>query len=113
MRNLIIISSILLLFACKSTYEDTLKSRDVEQKEKLAFELYENQDYYKASDLFKSLIQDKKTGLGIEKMFFYYAMCDYKMGDFGLGLRLLLPFSLISNAISVAIRTLVVFKLML
>lgn len=84
MRNLIIISSILLLFACKSTYENTLKSRDVEQKEKLAFELYENQDYYKASDLFKSLIQDKKTGLGIEKMFFYYAMCDYKMGDFGL-----------------------------
>tara|TARA_B100000674_G_scaffold488412_1_gene500508 strand:- start:3387 stop:5072 length:1686 start_codon:yes stop_codon:yes gene_type:complete len=84
MRNLIVISSILLLIACKSTYEDTLKSRDVGKKEKLAFELYENQDYYKASDLFKSLIQDKKTGSGIEKMFFYYAMCDYQMGDFGL-----------------------------
>jgi len=84
MRNLIIVSSILLLFSCKSTYEDTLKSRDVEKKEKLAFELYEKQDYYKASDLFKSLIQDKKTGSGIEKMFFYYAMCDYKIGDYGL-----------------------------
>ena len=84
MRNLIIISSILSLLACKSAYEDTLKSRNIEQKEKLAFELYEKQDYYKASDLFKSLIQDKKTGSGIEKMFFYYAMCDFKMGDFGL-----------------------------
>ena len=46
--------------------------------------MYEKQDYYKASDLFKSLIQDKKTGSGIEKMFFYYAMCDYKIGDYGL-----------------------------
>ncbi len=84
MRNFIIISSFLFLFACKSAFDQTLKSGDVEKKEKLAFELYEKEDFYKASDLFKSLIQDKKSGLGIEKMFFYYAMCDYKLGDFGL-----------------------------
>ena len=84
MRILVIVSFVLLLSSCKSTYEDTLKSRDIEKKEKLAFELYEKKDYFKASDLFKSLIQDKKTGLDIEKMFFYYAMCDYQLGDFGL-----------------------------
>lgn len=84
MRNLIVISSFLLLFSCKSAFDETLKSRDVEKKEKLAFELYEKEDFFKASDLFKSLIQDKKSGSGIEKMFFYYAMCDYKLGDFGL-----------------------------
>ena len=84
MRNLIVISFLLLLFSCKSSFDQTLKSRDVEKKEKLAFELYEKEDFYKASDLFKSLIQDKKSGSGIEKMFFYYAMCDYKLGDFGL-----------------------------
>lgn len=84
MRNLIIISSLLILFSCKSAFDETLKSRDIEKKEKLAFELYEKEDFFKASDLFKSLIQDKKSGSGIEKMFFYYAMCDYKLGDFGL-----------------------------
>ena len=84
MRNLIIISLFFLIVSCKSNYENTLKSRDIEKREKLAFELYEKKDFFKASDLFKSLIQDKKTGLGIEKMFFYYAMCDYKLGDFGL-----------------------------
>lgn len=84
MRNFLVVISVLLLFSCKSTYEDTLNSRDVEKKEKLAFELYEKGDYYKASDLFKALIQDKKSGEDIEKMFFYYALCDYNLGDFGL-----------------------------
>jgi outer membrane protein assembly factor BamD len=84
MRNLVVISSFLLLLSCKSAFNETLKSRNVEKKEKLAFELYEKEDFYKASDLFKSLIQDKKSGSGIEKMFFYYAMCDYNLGDFGL-----------------------------
>ncbi len=84
MRNLLLVATVILMFGCKSTFEETLNSRDIEKKEKLAFELYEKEDYYKASDLFKSLIQDKKNGEDIEKMFFYYALCDYKMGDYGL-----------------------------
>ncbi len=84
MRNFLIVITVLFFFSCKSTYEDTLKSRDVEKKEKLAFELYDKGDFYKASDLFKALIQDKKSGEDIEKMFFYYALCDYNLGDFGL-----------------------------
>ncbi|MFT4899254.1 MAG: outer membrane protein assembly factor BamD [Flavobacteriales bacterium] len=84
MRNLVIIASFLLMLSCKSTYEETLKSRDVEKKEELAFKLYEKEDFFKAADLFKSLIQDVTGGTEIEKMFFFYAMCDYKMGDYGL-----------------------------
>ena len=84
MRNLVIIASFILMLSCKSTYEETLKSRDVEKKEELAFKLYEKEDFFKASDLFTSLIQDVTGGTEIEKMFFFYAMCDYKMGDYGL-----------------------------
>jgi outer membrane protein assembly factor BamD len=84
MRNLLVIAIVLFLVGCKSAFEDTLASRDVQKKENLAFKLYESKDYYKAGELFKSLIQDKKSGEDIEEMFFYYAMCDYKLEDFGL-----------------------------
>lgn len=84
MYKFIPILSLFLLFACKSNFEQTLKSRDIEKKEAAAFEYYEKEDYYKASEIFKVLIQDVKQGGEIEKMFFYYAMCDYKMEDYGL-----------------------------
>ena len=84
MRNLIVIAAVLFLIGCKSAFEETLASRDVQKKENLAFELYEKKEYYKAGELFKSLIQDKKSGEAIEKMFFYYALCDYELEDFGL-----------------------------
>ena len=84
MRNLLVLIVILFLTGCKSTYEDTLTGRDVDQKETLAFKLYEEKDYFKAGELFKSLIQDKKSGEDIEKMFFFYAMCDYYLEDYGL-----------------------------
>ena len=84
MRNLLVVVAVLFLVGCKSAYEETLASRDIGKKEKLAFEFYEKKDYYKAGELFKSLIQDKKSGEEIEKMFFYYAMCDYLLEDFGL-----------------------------
>ena len=84
MRNLLVLIVILFLMGCKSTYEDTLTGRDVDQKETLAFKLYEEKDYFKAGELFKSLIQDKKSGEDIEKMFFFYAMCDYHLEDYGL-----------------------------
>lgn len=84
MRILQLLTIVVLLFSCRSKFEKTLESRDIEKKEKMAFSYYEKENYFKAADLFKSLIQDMSGGEEIEKMFFYYAMCDYKMGDFGL-----------------------------
>lgn len=84
MQKLLFFVVVVILVGCKSAYESTLASRDIAKKEKLAFELYEKGDFYKASDLFKSLIQDKKNGEDIEAMFFYYALCDYHLGDYGL-----------------------------
>lgn len=75
---------IVFLASCRSKFEKTLESRDIEKKEKMAFQYYEKENYFKAADLFKSLIQDMSGGEDIEKMFFYYAMCDYKMGDYAL-----------------------------
>ena len=70
------------MISCKSTFEDTLKSKDIEKKKALAFEYYEDEEFYKASDLFKVLIQDVKRGKDVEKMFFYYAMCDFYLKDY-------------------------------
>ena len=50
MRNLVIIASFILILSCKSTYEETLKSRDVEKKEELAFKLYEKEDFFTDGD---------------------------------------------------------------
>lgn len=72
------------MISCKSTFEDTLKSKDIEKKKALAFEYYEDEEFYKASDLFKVLIQDVKGGKEVEKMFFYYAMCDFYLKDYAL-----------------------------
>lgn len=84
MQKFLFFVALVLIVGCKSAYESTLSSRDIAKKEALAFELYEKGDFYKASELFKSLIQDKKNGEDIEAMFFYYALCDYHLGDYGL-----------------------------
>ena len=83
-RIILLVFASLLMISCKSTFEETLKSKDVEKKKALAFEYYEDEDFYKASDLFKVLIQDVSGGKEVEKMFFYYAMCDYSLKDYGL-----------------------------
>jgi len=72
------------MISCKSTFEETLKSKDINKKKVMAFEYYEDKDYYKASDLFKTLIQDVSGGGEVEEMFYYYAMCDFYLEDYGL-----------------------------
>ena len=83
-RIILLIFASILMISCKSTFEETLNSKDIEKKKALAFEYYEDEDFYKASELFKVLIQDVRGGKDVEKMFFYYAMCDYSLKDYGL-----------------------------
>lgn len=83
-RIIFILLASIITLSCKSSFEDMLKSKDIEKKKEMAFELYEDEDYYKASDLFKALIQDVSGGKEIEKMFYYYAMCDFNLEDYGL-----------------------------
>ena len=82
--------SIILLFfiaftGCKSKLDKLLMSNNVELKEQKAKEYFENCDYSNASPLFKDLIQSFSTSAKVEKMYFYYAYCDYKLEDYLLG----------------------------
>lgn len=73
---------VLVLAACKSPIEKLLMSNDVELKEQKAQEYFENCDYANASPLFKDLIQTYNSTTKIEKVYFYYAYCDYKLEDY-------------------------------
>lgn len=83
-RIILLLFTLTLMISCKSTFEETLKSKDIEKKKAMAFEYYEDEDYYKASDLFKALIQDVSGGSDVEEMFYYYALCDFYLEDYGL-----------------------------
>jgi outer membrane protein assembly factor BamD len=83
-RIILLVFASIMMISCKSTFEDTLKSKDIEKKKTLAFEYFKDEDYFKASDLFKVLIQDVSGGVEVEEMFYYYAMCDFYLEDYGL-----------------------------
>lgn len=59
-------------------------SNDVELKEQKAKEYFEDCDYASASPLFKDLIQSYSTSAKVEKVYFYFAYCDYKLEDYML-----------------------------
>lgn len=83
-RIFLLLLSVIIIQSCKSSFEKTLASKDVEKKTVAAFKYFEDEDYYKASDLFKALIQEVDRGAEVEKMFYYYALCDYHLEDYGL-----------------------------
>lgn len=59
-------------------------SNDIALKEQKAQEYFENCDYSSASPLFKDLIQSYSTSAKVEKVYFYFAYCDYKLEDYML-----------------------------
>ncbi len=73
---------IAILSACKSPVEKLLRSNDVELKERKAQEYFEKCDFASASPLFKDLIQSFNTVSKVEKVYFYYSFCDYKLQDY-------------------------------
>lgn len=83
-RNIFIIALSIVLFSCKGKIDRLLMSDDVEMKEQKAKEFFENCDYASASPLFKDLIQSYSTSAKVEKVYFYFAYCDYKLEDYML-----------------------------
>jgi len=81
---LVTVLSLLSLGSCKGKLDKLLLSNDVELKEQKAQEYFENCDYASASPLFKDLIQSFSTSAKVEKVYFYFAYCDYKLGDYML-----------------------------
>ncbi len=74
---------VLLAFSsCKSSYDKALKSGSAEVREELAWKYFENKKYFKASPLFKSLLNDYANSPKLEKIFFHYVLSDFYVKDY-------------------------------
>lgn len=80
----IFLSFILLGFAGCSKYQRVLKSNDFEQKFDMAKTYYDNGKYQKAFPLFEELITVFRGTSKAEDVYYYYAYCNYQLGDYML-----------------------------
>lgn len=79
-----LILSLVTLSSCDD-YNKVLKSPNPELKYTKAIEYYENKEYFKALPLFEELIPlFRGTDRG-QKIYFYYAYCNYQVGDLTSG----------------------------
>ena len=76
--------SILLVFAGCSKYQRILKSNDFEKKFDMAMVYYDNGKYQKAFPLFEELITVFRGTSKAEDVYYYYAYCNYQLGDYML-----------------------------
>ncbi len=76
--------SFLLVIAGCSNYQRVLKSNDFEKKFEMAMTYYDNGKYQKAFPLFEELITVFRGTSKAEDVYYYYAYCNYKLGDFML-----------------------------
>ena len=72
-----LVALLLAFSSCKSNYDKALKSGTAEVREELAWKYFENKKYFKASPLFKSLLNDYANSPKLEKIFFHYVECIY------------------------------------
>ncbi len=75
---------ILTVFAGCSKYQRILKSNDFEQKFDMAKVYYDNGKYQKAFPLFEELITVFRGTSKAEDVYYYYAYCNYHLGDYML-----------------------------
>ncbi len=69
------------LFSC-SKYQKILKSDDLEHKYESALKYYDDQEYFKAMTLFEEMIGLYRGLDKAEKIYYYYAYCNYYMEDY-------------------------------
>ncbi|MCB9033829.1 MAG: outer membrane protein assembly factor BamD [Chitinophagales bacterium] len=77
MRKIFIILLSLSLFACNKSYQQALKSNDVDEKEKVANEYFEKEKYEKAIPLYEQLLTVLKGQKSVEDIYFKYAKAQY------------------------------------
>lgn len=80
---LLVIASIFLFSGC-SKYQKILKSNDFEKKFEMAKMYYDNGKYQKAFPLFEELITVFRGTSKAEDVYYYYAYCNYQLGDYML-----------------------------
>jgi outer membrane protein assembly factor BamD len=80
----ILFLAIVMVLAGCSKYQRILKSNDFEKKFEMAKVYYDNGKYQKAFPLFEELITVFRGTSKAEDVYYYYAYCNYKLGDFML-----------------------------
>lgn len=70
-----------LLVSC-SEYQKVLKSTDFNYKHDMAIKYYEDEEYYKALPILEEMVPIYKGSPQGEKLFYYYAYCNYHLEDF-------------------------------
>jgi len=81
MSRIILLCFTLLLFSC-SGYNKLLRTGNPEAKLEAAFKFYNEQDYYKALQLFENVIVSFRGTAQAENILFHYAYAHYHLGDF-------------------------------
>ncbi len=76
---------LIIVFALVSTscsnYQRLLKSTDYNLKYTEGIKYYEKEDYYRAKTLFEELIPILRGTIKSEKIYYYYAYCNFNLGD--------------------------------
>lgn len=80
-RFIVILFSISLLVACNG-YKKIIKDPNYEAKEKLAKELYDKKKYARALPLYEELITVYRGTRKAEELYYYYAYCNFGVGDY-------------------------------
>ena len=96
MKKYLIISTLLLVFvtlSCRSEYEKIRKSNDSEKIYKKAFDLYEQEEYFKAQTLFELIINSYRGKQEAENLFFTYAYTHYHLDQYILAAHYFKSFS--------------------
>lgn len=68
--------------SCK--FERLVKSTDLDLKYKMAVKYYEKHDFVRAQTLLEELVSVYRGTSKGEEVMFYYAYCDYNLGDYAL-----------------------------
>jgi outer membrane protein assembly factor BamD len=79
----LLVTGSMLLSSC-SEYNKLLKSTDYDKKYEMAMKYYEEENYFKAYPLLEELATLYRGTDKAEKIYFYYAYCNYHMEDFDL-----------------------------
>lgn len=81
MTRFISIIILIIFFSSCGKYQKILKSTDYEYKYNQALIYYDNDDYNRAMPLFKELSTILKGTSKIQEVDYYYAYCNYAIGD--------------------------------
>jgi outer membrane protein assembly factor BamD len=83
-QSAFILILISVVFASCSKYQRVLKSNDFDKKFEMAELMYDNGKYQKAFPLFEELITVFRGTSRAEDVYYYYAYCNYHLGDYML-----------------------------